>query len=180
MTRKTRCALAILLSLAFVGVVRAQSEEQQKQQPAQPPQAAKPDARQEHREHTPEPFENFPRYAWWKDEKAKAAAGFSTEQAAEIERIFKESMEKTRPMAQEVFQLRKALSETIDANTADIPVVARQIEKVESLRAEVNKLRLVMLYRMQRVLLPEQKTKLVAYFERREAERKKESGDRRK
>lgn len=176
MTRKTRCALAILLSLASAGAVRAQSEEQQKQQ-AQP-QPAKPEARQERRDHPPEPFDNFPRYEWWKDEKAKNAAGFSTEQAAEIERIFKESMTKMRPVWQEVAQLRKELSETIDANTADIPVVARLVEKVETRRAELNKLRLVMLYRMQRVLLPEQKTKLVAYFERREADRKKQ-GDRR-
>jgi hypothetical protein len=35
-----------------------------------------------------------------------------------------------------------------------------------------------MLYRMQRVLLPEQYKKLMSYFERREAERKRQ-GDRR-
>ena len=69
-------------------------------------------------------------------------------------------------------KLQKELSETITANTADIPAVPKQIEKVESRRYELNKIRYVMLYRMQRVLLPEQYKKLLAYFERREAERR--------
>ena len=88
-------------------------------------------------------------------------------------------MKRAMPLREEVIQLEKALSEMIDANTADIPVVAKQIEKVESRRYELNKIRYVMLYRMQRVLLPEQYKKLMAYFEQREAERKKQ-GDRRK
>ena len=168
MARKNRCTLAILLSLASTGVVVAQSEQQQQQQ-------TKPEARQER--HT-EPFDNLPRYKWWGDEKALAAAGISAQQAAEIDRIFKEEMKKALPLRAEVMQLQKALSETIDANTADIPVVAKQIEKVETRRYELNKIRYVMLYRMQRVLLPEQYKMLMSYFERREAERKRQ-GDRR-
>ena len=109
-----------------------------------------------------------------------AAAGFSAQQGAEINRIFEESMAKAKPLREEVMKLQKELSESIAANTADIPVVAKQIEKVESRRYELNKLRYVMLYRMQRVLLPEQYQKLMAYFERREAERKKQNGEHRK
>ena len=170
MARKTLCALAILLSLVITEAVRAQSEQQSAQ-------TQKPQARPER--HV-EPFEGLPRYPWWKDEKAMAAAGFSSEQAAEIARIFAEEMKKAMPLREEVIRLEKSLSETINANTADIPVVAKQIEKVESRRCELNKIRYVMLYRMQRVLLPEQYTKLMGYFERREAERKKQNGDRRK
>src|SRR5688572_11260512 len=168
MSRKIRCALAILLSLASTAAVVAQSEQQKPQKPEQP--------RSER--HVDEPFENFPRYAWWKDEKAMAAAGFSAQQAAEIDRIFREYVVQAKPLREEVMQLQKTLSETIDANTADIPVVAKQIEKVEGRRYELNKIRYVMLYRMQRVLLPEQYKKLMSYFERREAERKRQ-GDRR-
>ena len=166
MPRKPLYPLAILLSLVMTEALRAQSEQaQQKPQPRQ--------------ERHVEPFDNIPRYGWWKDEKAKAAAGFSAEQAAEIARIFGEEMKRAMPLREEVIQLEKALSEMINANTADIPVVAKQIEKVESRRYELNKIRYVMLYRMQRVLLPEQYQKLMTYFERREAERKKQ-GDRRK
>ena len=168
MARKNRCTLAILLSLASAGVVVAQSEQQQQQDPSKS---------QPRQERHVEPFDNLPRYGWWKDEKAIAAAGFSAQQAAEIGRIFEEDMAKMKPLREEIMKLQKALSETIDANTADIPAVAKQVEKIESRRYELNKIRYVMLYRMQRVLLPEQYKKLMSYFERREAERKRQ-GDR--
>lgn len=65
------------------------------------------------------------------------------------------------------------------ANTADVSVVVQQVDRVENKRAELNKLRVVMLYRMHRVLTPEQNVRLQAYMDRREAERKKQDGDRR-
>ena len=120
------------------------------------------------------------RTAWWKDEKARAEIGFNAEQATEIDRIFKAYIEKAKPLREEVNGLEKALSETMKANTADVSVVAQQVEKVENKRAELNKLRVVMLYRMHRVLTPEQNVRLQAYIDRREAARKKQDGDRRR
>ena len=120
------------------------------------------------------------RTAWWKDEKARAEIGFTANQAAEIDRIFKEYIEKARPLREEVNTLEKGLSETMKANTADVSVVTQQVDKVENKRAELNKLRVVMLYRMHRVLTPEQNTRFQAYMDRREADRKKQDGDRRR
>ena len=120
------------------------------------------------------------RTAWWKDEKARAEIGFTPDQAAEIDRIFKANMEKARPLRDEVDMLEKALSETMRANTADVSVVAQQVDKVERKRAELNKLRVVMLYSMHRVLTPEQNIRFQAYMERREAQRKKQDADRRR
>ena len=132
------------------------------------------------REDRREPFENHPRYKWWADEKAMAAAGFGPEQGAQIDRIFHEAIDRMRPIREEVMQLQKQLNQTIDANIADVAVFARQVDKVETKRAELNKQRLVMLYGMHRVLTPEQNTRLLAYFEKREAERRKQDGDRRR
>ena len=112
--------------------------------------------------------------AWWKDDKARAEIGFNAEQAAEIERIFKAYIDKARPLRDEVNGLEKALSETMKANTADVSVVAQQVEKVENKRAELNKLRVITLYRMSRVLTAEQNVRLQAYRDRREAARKKQ------
>lgn len=141
-----------------------------------PQQGQKPAAREDRRE----PFENHPRYKWWADEKAMAAAGFGPEQGAQIDRIFHEAIDRMRPIREEVMQLQKQLNQTIDANVADVAVFARQVDKIETKRAELNKQRLVMLYGMHRVLTPEQNTKLLAYFEKREAERRKQDGDRRR
>jgi gas vesicle protein len=171
-------ALAGLLVLGTVSGAEGAGCEQgapQQGQQAQQKDASKDD-RRDHRE----PFENHPRYAWWKDEKAIAAAGFSADQGAQIDRIFRESYERTRPLREEVMQLQKALNQTIEANVAEVGVFAKQVDKIETKRAELNKLRLVMLYGMHRVLSPEQNTKLLAYFEKREAERRKQDGDRRR
>lgn len=150
------------------------SPSQQQQQGQKPPSR---DDRRDVRE--PEPFENHPRYPWWRDDKAMAAAGFSAEQGSEIGRILQESIEKMRPLREEVMQLQKTLNQTIEANIADVATFQKQVDKIETKRAELNKMRLVMLYRMHRVLTPEQNTKLLAYFEKREAERRKQAGDRR-
>lgn len=145
----------------------------------QPPQQGQKSSGRDERRDVREPYENHPRYPWWKDEKAMAAAGFTAEQGAQIDKIFRDTIEKTRPMREEVNQLQKALNQTIDANVAEVSVFAKQVDKIEMKRAELNKLRLVMLYGMHRVLTPEQNTRLLAYFEKREAERRKQDGDRR-
>jgi Spy/CpxP family protein refolding chaperone len=148
--------------------------------PKQGQQAQQKDPSRDDRRDYREPFENHPRYPWWKDDKAMAAAGFSADQGAQIDRIFRETYEKTRPLREEVMQLQKALNQTIEANVAEVGVFAKQVDKIEMKRAELNKLRLVMLYGMHRVLTPEQNAKLLTYFEKREAERRKQDGDRRR
>lgn len=175
MVRQMSWVLAgwLVLGTPSLAVATCEQGTQPQQQPGQKPSG---NDRRDFRE----PFENHPRYAWWKDEKAVAAAAFSTEQGAEIDRIFRESIEKMRPIREEVLHLQKVLNQTIDANVAEVSAFTKQVEKIENKRAELNKLRLVMLYRMHRVLTPEQNTKLLAYFEKREAERRKQDGDRRR
>jgi Spy/CpxP family protein refolding chaperone len=124
------------------------------------------------------PSSTHQRTAWWKDEKARAEIGLTVDQSAEIDRIFKNYIERAKPLREEVSTLEKALSETMKANTAHVSVVEQQVDKVENRRAELNKLRVVMLYRMHRVLSPEQNGRFQAYMDRREAERKKQDGDR--
>lgn len=174
MARQMCWALAGLLMLGTASGAAAAVCEQ-----GSPQQGQKQAPRDDRREFR-EPFENHPRYAWWKDEKAIAAAGFTAEQGAQIDRIFRETYERTRPLREEVMQLQKALNQTIEANVAEVGAFAKQVDKIEMKRAELNKLRLVMLYGMHRVLTPEQNTRLLAYFEKREAERRKQDGDRRR
>ncbi len=147
-------------------VKAAQAQVEQHQQP---PRADRKDDKSGHQ-----------RVLWWKDETARAEIGFTLDQGEQIDRIFKAAMEKARPLREEVNQLEKALSETMKANVADVSVVAQQVDTVENKRAELNKLRVVMLYRMHRVLTPEQNARFQAYMDRREAERKKQDEDRRK
>jgi Spy/CpxP family protein refolding chaperone len=53
------------------------------------------------------------------------------------------------------------IRDAVDENT-----IVAQLDRVESVRAELNKARVLMLYRMNRVLSPDQRTKLKALWER--------------
>jgi Spy/CpxP family protein refolding chaperone len=165
MRRQTLGALAILLSLAMTGGVRAQSEQQQ--QP--PPRQATPEKGQT----------GSPRWMWWKDEKFRAEVGFSLAQGHQIDKIVMPTLEQMWPLRREVDQLDKEIEKMI-VDSTDLMVFKQQVEKVEARRAELNKMRTVMLYRIRRVLTPEQNVKFRAAYDRREAERKKQDGDRRK
>lgn len=172
MARKIGCALAILLSLASTAAVIAQSEEQKP--PQQPPQQAKAQAGDD------KSNQGHPRFAWWKDEKFRLEVGFSVEQGKEIDRIVTPTLEQMRPLRREVDQLDKEIEKMI-VESADIMVFKQQVEKVEARRAELNKMRTVMLYRIRRVFTPEQNTKFRAAYERWvETARKKPDGDHRK
>ena len=61
----------------------------------------------------------------------------------------------------------------ISSSAADISVVARQVAQAEQARANLTTKRTVMLYRMHRLLTPDQRAKLDAMFAQREAERRK-------
>jgi Spy/CpxP family protein refolding chaperone len=162
----------LLALFVAVGTVRPAEVVAQAQSGSQPP------AQVERKD--PRSSPGHQRTAWWKDEQARTEIGLTLDQAAEIDRIFKAYIDKARPLREEVNTLEKALSETMKANTADVSVVAQQVDKVENKRAELNKLRVVMLYRMHRVLTPEQNVRFQTYMDRREAERKKQDGDRRR
>jgi Spy/CpxP family protein refolding chaperone len=120
------------------------------------------------------PEEHRGPWIWWKDEGAKSELKLTGEQVAEIERIFQANMAKAKPMRDELTQLETSLNQTMRANTADIAVVAQQVDKVESKRAELSKMRVLMLYRIHRVLTPEQNTRFQAMVDRWEASRKKD------
>jgi Spy/CpxP family protein refolding chaperone len=166
MGRHIGWALAVLLAVGGA-LTTAEAGSQQQQQPAKA-------------DHKGESGSSGHRMAWWKDEKAKAEIGLTAEQASKIDRIFQDAIEKAKPLREEVNQLEKELSQTMKATTAEVSVVAQQVETVENKRAQLNKLRVIMLYKMRRVLTPEQNVRFQAYMDRREAERKKQDADRRK
>ena len=108
-----------------------------------------------------------------------AEIGLTAQQSQTIDNIFKTEFEKILALRKVVHELERALDETMRANTADISAFARQVNKIEGKRAEMNTMRTVMLYRMRRVLNAEQNARFQAMADRREAERKKQDDRRR-
>lgn len=172
MARQRGWALAALIAFGtavFATETGSGTERHQTEPQAKP--AVTPEARRDDR---------GGRWIWWKDKSAVTELSITPEQSAEIERIFRRYIDKAKPMREEVTGLEKALSVTIKANTADVSVVEQQVDKVETKRAELNKLRVVMLYRMHKVLSLEQNAKFQAMVDRWEASHKKSGGDHRR
>ena len=74
-------------------------------------------------------------------------------------------------------RLESALAVLVKENKADVSAVAQQVDKIESIRAELNKTRTVMLYQINRLLTAEQRVKLEKLRARRDAERAKRNTD---
>lgn len=108
---------------------------------------------------------------WWVDEKPRAELGISDQQSAAIEQVWQKSIPRLRELRQKLNDTESVLSDMI-RDAVDEPSVIAEIDKVEAVRAELNKARTLMLYRMNRVLSPEQRDKLKAMRDRMEAARR--------
>ena len=84
-------------------------------------------------------------------------------------------MPQQRVKREELERMEAVLATLTTENKADVTTVAQQADKVESLRAEMGKTRTVMLYRMNLLLSPEQRVKVKALIDKRNAERGKNS-----
>jgi len=104
-----------------------------------------------------------PRPKWWIDPQLRAQLGVTDQQSKAVDEVWQQTAPKLHDAWRRLDQLENALSQMIQ-DAADEATVVAQIEKVESTRAELNKGRTLMLYRMYKVLTPEQRAKVKAMF----------------
>jgi Spy/CpxP family protein refolding chaperone len=116
---------------------------------------------------------------WWVEPKMRAELGITDQQSAAVEQVWQTSIPKLRELRQRLDTMESTLSDMIRDATDEGSVLA-QIEKTESVRAEANKTRTLMLYRMNRVLTPDQRVKLKVLWDRIEAQRRATAPDHRR
>lgn len=112
------------------------------------------------------------RRKWWLDDKLKAELGLSAQQSADVEATFQSAIPKLKAYKEQLDELEAELSRLIRERVADENTVAAQVDKVEAARAELSKARTLMLYRMHRILSPEQNTRLQEMHDRWQKERR--------
>jgi len=98
-------------------------------------------------------------FPWWRDAQFQKDLSLSTEQSARIDSVFQSSVTLLRQKKAELDLQEAELSRLIAAN-AEEAVVVRQVDKVESIRATLNKNRTLMLLHMRQVLSPDQRVRL--------------------
>ena len=98
-------------------------------------------------------------FPWWRDAQFQRDLSLTTDQTTRIENLFQSTISQLRAKKAELDQQEEELSRLIAAN-ADEAVVVRQVDKVEAIRAHLNKMRTLQLLRIRQVLSPEQRVRL--------------------
>lgn len=110
-----------------------------------------------------------PAFRWWKSDAFKKELGLSADQSTRIDKIYQDTLPELQQEWEELDRLETKLSRLFEGN-ADEAVLARQIDRVETARANLNKSRSLMLMRMRRVLTSEQLVRFKALSQRYESD----------
>jgi len=102
---------------------------------------------------------------WWTDSTMRAELGITDQQSAAVEAVWQQSLTRLRDLRHKVDDMDNTISQMI-RDAVDEPTIVAELDRVESTRAELNKGRTLMLYRMNRVLTADQRAKLKAMWER--------------
>jgi len=103
----------------------------------------------------PAPGQSFP---WWKNEQFRKELGLTAEQSTHIEKIWEVARPELRQEWDLLSKLEEKLSKMIQSD-ADEAALSRQIDRVETARANANKTRSLMLVQMVKVLSPDQRVR---------------------
>ncbi len=98
-------------------------------------------------------------FPWWKDAQFQRDLTLTTDQAAKIEAVFQSAITDLRRKNDELKRNEDELSRLIGTGTDELLVV-KQIDKVEAIRAHMNKMRTLMLFHERQVLSPDQRVRL--------------------
>jgi Spy/CpxP family protein refolding chaperone len=114
-------------------------------------------------------------YKWWQAEKSRSDLGLSADQSVRIEEVFQSNVPKLKAAGDDLERLERQLSNLISGEVTTEADVIRQLDLIEAARAELNKTRILMLFRMRRILTPEQREKLKALHEQAERQSRHQS-----
>lgn len=102
---------------------------------------------------------------WWRSESFRKELGLTADQSDRIDKIWESTRPELRTEWDEFMKLEAKLSRMIQ-HEADEAALSRQIDRVETARANTNKTRSLMLLRMRNVLRPDQRKQFDAMHSR--------------
>ena len=116
-------------------------------------------------------------FPWWKDAQFQHDLALTADQTAKIDAVFQSTISVLRQKKEELDRHEDDLSRLI-ATGADEAQVIRQVDKVEAIRASMNKMRTLMLLHERQVLTPDQRVRLNKLHEQMIKDRRKPQGPR--
>jgi len=106
-----------------------------------------------------------PPFLWYRNEQSKKELGLTAEQSDKINNIHQSMIGELRQEYDELQKFEAKLDRLLETST-DEALLARQIDRVETARANLNKTRSLMFARMRLVLSAEQRARLKVMAER--------------
>jgi Spy/CpxP family protein refolding chaperone len=100
-------------------------------------------------------------FRWWRSEDVQKELALSASQISRIDEVFTLAIERQRKNKDILDELEAHLSTLIEED-ADEAAVVNQIDKVETVRATLNKERTLMLLHMRKILTPAQQATYTA------------------
>jgi Spy/CpxP family protein refolding chaperone len=106
---------------------------------------------------------------WWRSPELRAEFAITEAQSAEIDRIYHTFYASLKAGMGDVDRYHKDVSKIMAEGSSSEVDVLHAIDKLEAAKASLARTRMLMLYRMYRVLSPEQRTKVKRYQEQKDA-----------
>ena len=111
---------------------------------------------------------------WWHSARFQQELALSPDQVTRLEQVFQESLPALKAEKRELDRLESELSTLVADASAPESRVLQLIDKVEASRSALGRTRSLMLFRLHRVLTPEQRVKLTALHKQADADRHSE------
>lgn len=110
-------------------------------------------------------------HRWWQSTDVKALLELTDEQSASLDKIYRKALPKLRESMHRLNAEERTLSRLVGDMDVEEIDVTRQIDRVEATRSELSKTRILMVFRMHRVLTQPQRDDLDGWMERTTDER---------
>jgi Spy/CpxP family protein refolding chaperone len=106
---------------------------------------------------------------WWRSEELRAQFAITDAQSTELDRIFHTFYASLKSGMEDVDRYHKDVSKIMAEGSSSEVDVLHAIDKLEAAKASLARTRMLMLYRMYRVLSPDQRIKVKRYQEQKDA-----------
>lgn len=148
---------ALLILPVYAGAAETCERNQQPPQPQQQPQRGQ---QQDNKAGKGDQGHQRPPH-WWIDAQLRQQLAITDSQSKSVEEIWQKSLPDLRKFRDQLMTLQEQVSKMILDGAPEAAVTA-QIEQVENARAQFNKARVLMVYRMYKVLNADQRAKVSA------------------
>ena len=106
---------------------------------------------------------------WWRDPGLRAEFAITDAQSTELDRIFHSFYASLKSGWADVDRYHKDVSKIMSEGSSSEVDVLHAIDKLEAAKASLARTRMLMLYRMYRLLSPDQRIKVKRYHEQKDA-----------